>query len=165
MANLTEDMFDMIDDELKAFSYLTPQKKANAILQDFKNSKLNDDKMSKASLPMEIELYDYHRMRFYTKAQREISMLNEEEMSVYLSLIYTQIAKDLNAQKSSSFGKMLDKLSIYNSAIFSLTEHLDGDNIIKPKVAVGDKNEELLFAVTKKLGDLKEKVCDINKVM
>lgn len=165
MANLTEDVFDIIDDELKAFSYLSPQKKASAILQDFKNSKVNDEKMTKAKSHIEEELYDFHRMRLYTKAQREISMLNEDEMNVYLSLLFRQIEKDLNAEKTSSFGKMLDKLSIYNSAIFLLVEHMDGEDIIKPKLKVGEKNEELLYVVTKSLNDLKEKICDIDMVM
>lgn len=165
MANLTEDMFDMIDDELKAFGYLTPQKKASRILQDFKDSKLNEAKIAKAKTKVEEDLYDFHRMRLYTRAQREIGLLNSDEMSVYLGLLSKEIVKDLENEKSLAFGKMLDKLNIYNSAIFLLTEHFDNGKIIKPKVILDDQNKDLLFGVEQRLGKLKEKICDIDKVM
>ncbi len=165
MANLTEEMYDLIDEELKAFSYLTPTKKASAILQDFKNSKLNDDKMSRAKTKTEEELYDFHRMRLYTRAQREIGLLNSDEMGVYLGVLQKEIAKDLENQKAVPFGKMLDKLNIYNSATFLLLEHSDNGRIIRPKIVLDDKNREILFAVESALNKLKEKICDIDKVM
>lgn len=163
MANLTEDMYDTIDEELKAFSYLTPKKKASTILKDFKDSKFNDNKMSKAKTEIEAEFYDYHRMRLYTKAQREIGMLSDDEMGVYLKMLKGEIEKDISL--NSSFSKMLDKIGIYNSATFLLREHSDGNNVIKPKILLDGENLYLLNGVVEGLNALKQKICDIDKVM
>lgn len=163
MANLTEDMYDTIDEELKVFSYLTPKKKASTILKDFRDSKANDNKMSKAKTEIEAEFYDYHRMRLYTKAQREIGMLSDDEMGVYLDLLQRGIAKELEA--SHDFGKMLDKIGIYNSAIFLLTEHMDGKSVIEPKIVLEGDNAKALSQVQQSLHCLKQKICDIDKVM
>lgn len=163
MANLTEDMYDSIDEELKAFSYLTPKKKASTILKDFRDSKANDNKMSKAKTEIEAEFYDYHRMRLYTKAQREVGMLSDDEMGEYLRLIMREIDKDMSS--ASNFSKMLDKIGVYNSATFLLREHSDGNNVIKPKIKLDDENLYLLNSVVDGLNALKQKICDIDKVM
>ncbi len=163
MANLTEEMYELIDNELKVFSCLTPKKKASVILHDFKSSKLNEDKMSRAKSEVEAELYDYQRMRLYTKAQREVSVLSDEEMGVYLGLLGREIAKDLDT--SHTFSKMLDKIGVYNSAIFLLTKHIDGDNVIEPKIVLEGDNARALNEVQQSLHSLKQKICDIDKVM
>lgn len=163
MANLTDDMYDIIDEELKAFSYLTPKKKASAILKDFKDSKLNDNKMSKAKTELEAEFYDYHRIKLYTRAQRELGMLSDDEMGEYLKMLEHEINKDMLS--GSGFSKMLDKLGVYNSAIFLLREHNDGNNIIEPKIRLEGENLHLLDGVIESLKDLKQRICDIDKVM
>lgn len=163
MVNLTEEMYELIDEELKVFSCLTPKKKASVILQDFKNSKLNDEKSCKAKTTQEAELYDYHRIRLYTKAQREVGLLSDDEMEVYLGLLQKEISKDLKT--AVSFGKLLDKIGIYNSALFLLTEHVDESGVTEPKIVLEGNNAHYLKRVLQSLDSLKQKICDIDRFM
>lgn len=159
MADLTNGIEELIRDDLAVFSHLTPKRKASVILQDYKNSYYNSNKSAKAKTEEERDIYQFHRMRFYTKAQRELSMLTPDEMPVYLETLEREMTKDLSSK--SDYGKLLEKYTLYNSATFMLREQEKDGKITPPAIQVDGVSLTVLHRVVGILESLRDKVYNI----
>ena len=149
----------MLDDDMRAFKVLTPKRKASVILSDYKNSYYNANKVAKAKTPEEGDMYSFHKMRFYLKAQRELRLLDDSEMSIYLSTIQSAIDKDMSTRLS--FGKYLEKSELYNSAIFMLREHEKDGKMCPPDIKISDEAKGQLDSIISLLDDMKARALDI----
>ncbi len=142
-----------LEEDLKAFKVLTPKRKASVILSDYKNSYYNANKVAKAKTVEEGDMYSFHKMRFYLKAQRELKLLDDSEMGVYLSTIQSAINKDMSTRLS--FGKYLEKSELYNSAIFMLREHEVNGEVCPPAIAIDSSAREQLDNIVMSLDKMK----------
>lgn len=159
MTGFTDGMDKLLADDLAVFSKLTPKRKAAMILGDYKNSYYNSNKCAKAKTDEERDMYQFHRMRFYTKAQKELAMLDSDEMSVYLATLEREIGKDLSSKLD--YGKLLEKYTLYSSATFMLREQ-EEDGVIKPPaIKVDGVSAIALNRVVTVLEDLRDRVYNI----
>lgn len=159
MTDFTTGIDELIRDDLAVFSHLTPKRKASVILQDYRNSYYNSNKSAKAKTEEERDGYQFHRMRFYTKAQRELSMLTPDEMPVYLATIEREMTKDLSSKLD--YGKLLEKYTLYNSATFMLRDQEENGEVRPAAIQVDPVSAVALNRVVSILEDLRDKVYNI----
>lgn len=157
MSRLTGELYDMLNSELKDFLCYPPKKKAEEILQDISNSSYNANMVSKSTKKDERQWYEYHQMRFYFKAQKEMEMLNSSEMLTYISFVSNEIAKDIDNPKLS-YQRMLDKMTLYNTAFFALTERYDGEDKVPPRIKVQGDSVSALAEALANLDKFKHKI-------
>lgn len=151
-----------LEEDLRAFKVLTPKRKASVILSDYKNSYYNANKVAKAKTVEEGDMYSFHKMRFYLKAQRELKLLDDREMGVYLSTIQSAINKDMSTRLS--FGKYLEKSELYNSAIFMLREHEVNGEVCPPAIAIDSSAREQLDNIVMSLDKMKSVALESNNL-
>lgn len=151
-----------LEEDLKAFKVLTPKRKASVILSDYKNSYYNANKVAKAKTVEEKDMYSFHKMRFYLKAQRELRLLDNSEMTVYLSTIQSAIDKDMSSRLN--FGKYLEKSELYNSAIFMLREHEVNGEVCPPAIEIDNSAREQLDNIVMSLDKMKSVALESNNL-
>jgi len=156
MADTMIEMDKTLEEDLAVFAHLTPKRKANMILQDYKNSYYNSNKSARAKTDTERDFYQLHRMRFYTKAQKELKMLDSDEMGAYLSTLEREMGKDMSSRLD--YGKLLEKYSLYSSATFMLLPHEKDGEIMPPAIMVDGINAESLNRVVTILERLRDRV-------
>lgn len=154
------DTFDnLLEEDLNAFKVLTPKRKASVILSDYKNSYYNAGKVAKAKTREEEDMYSFHKMRFYLKAQRELKLLDDDEMCIYLDTVQSAINKDMST--GLSFGKYLEKSELYNSAIFMLRAHEKDGKTYPPDIKINDEAKGQLNNIISLLDNMKARALDI----
>lgn len=106
-------MYSLIEEDLKSFLPLTARAKARTILKNFSDSKKTKNyRDGQRSL---------NAIRLYTLAQKELRLLTESELKMYIEYVESQARKVLD-NSNMEYGRLLHNKEVITSALFMLKE-------------------------------------------
>ena len=126
MSDRTMELLDYINEsDMQRFESATPKRKAQLILKNFQNYKNAQSKFARAKTDEEKDAFSVHTERFWLLANKQVRSLSDEEMTVYLSVIQTRLAKAIAEQNDD---KVLDNKLFYGTVIRQLPESMSDTN-------------------------------------
>ena len=127
MADKTMELLEYINEsDMERFNTASAKRKAQLILKNFQNYKMNQVKLAKAKTEEEKDAFTVHIERFWLLANKQVRSLDDEEMAVYLSAIKDKLGKVLEANNDD---KVLDNKLYFGTILRQLPTSMTEDNI------------------------------------
>lgn len=114
------------ESDMERFNTASAKRKAQLILKNFQNYKMNQVKLAKAKTEEEKDAFTVHIERFWLLANKQVRSLDDEEMAVYLSAIKDKLGKVLEANNDD---KVLDNKLYFGTILRQLPTSMTEDNI------------------------------------
>lgn len=109
----------------QAFKSLTPKKKAMTIYKDFEDYYRFQNKASTATDEEKKDRYFFEVERTFVKAQKEIRMLSEEELSTYISYAIYRVDKAID---NANGKKYIENKLLFGTILGQMPKDLNDDN-------------------------------------
>ena len=126
-------------EDMKRFEEATPKRKAQLIIKNFQNYKMNQTKFAKAKTEEDKDAYSVHIERFWLLANKQVKSLDDEELSIYLSAIKERIVKVIDNPNNE---KLLDNKLFFGTILRQLPTEMSADNMFSR-----DQIQELLSSL------------------
>ena len=112
--------------DMERFDVASPKRKAQIILKNFQNYKMNQSKLARAKTEEEKDAYTVHIERFWLLANKQVRSLDDAEMTVYLSAIQDKLSKVIAAQNDD---KVLDNKLFFGTILRQLPKDMTAENM------------------------------------
>ena len=112
--------------DMERFDAASPKRKAQIILKNFQNYKMNQSKLARAKTEEEKDAYTVHIERFWLLANKQVRSLDDAEMTVYLSAIQDKLGKVIASQNDD---KVLDNKLFFGTILRQLPKDMTAENM------------------------------------
>lgn len=113
-------------DDMRRFEEATPKRKAQLIIKNFQNYKMNQTKFAKAKTQEEKDAFSIHIERFWMLANKQVKSLSDEEMAIYLSSVKERVVKVIENPNDE---KLLDNKLFFGTILRQLPTEMSADNM------------------------------------
>ena len=111
--------------DIKAFEKLAPKQKAMTIYKDFERYYGYQAKANKAKTDEEKDRYYLEVERHFAKANKQIRLLSEEEVGVYISYAKSRVLKAIDGHNESRY---TDYKLLFGTVVRQMPKELNEDN-------------------------------------
>ena len=127
MTDKTMELLEYINkSDMDRFDASSPKRKAQIILKNFQNYKMNQSKLARAKTEEEKDAFTVHIERFWLLANKQVRSLDDAEMTVYLSAIQDKLSKVIAAQNDD---KVLDNKLFFGTILRQLPQDMTAENM------------------------------------
>ena len=127
MTDKTMELLEYINkSDMERFDAASPKRKAQIILKNFQNYKMNQSKLARAKTEEEKDAYTVHIERFWLLANKQVRSLDDAEMTVYLSAIQDKLGKVIASQNDD---KVLDNKLFFSTILRQLPKDMTAENM------------------------------------
>ena len=127
MTDKTMELLEYINkSDMERFDAASPKRKAQIILKNFQNYKMNQSKLARAKTEEEKDAYTVHIERFWLLANKQVRSLDDAEMTVYLSAIQDKLGKVIASQNDD---KVLDNKLFFGTILRQLPKDMTAENM------------------------------------
>ena len=127
MTDKTMELLEYINkSDMERFDAASPKRKAQIILKNFQNYKMNQSKLARAKTEEEKDAFTVHIERFWLLANKQVRSLDDAEMTVYLSAIQDKLSKVIAAQNDD---KVLDNKLFFGTILRQLPQDMTAENM------------------------------------
>ena len=127
MTDKTMELLEYINkSDMERFDAASPKRKAQIILKNFQNYKMNQSKLARAKTEEEKDAFTVHIERFWLLANKQVRSLDDAEMTVYLSAIQDKLSKVIAAQNDD---KLLENKLFFGTILRQLPQDMTAENM------------------------------------
>ena len=127
MKDKTMELLEYINaDDMRRFEEAAPKRKAQLIIKNFQNYKMNQTKFAKAKTQEEKDAFSIHIERFWMLANKQVKSLSDEEMAIYLSAVKERVVKVIENPNDE---KLLDNKLFFGTILRQLPTEMSADNM------------------------------------